>query len=323
METNTQFANDLAVWLFGFLTLLYFGQMAWAWRQGREEITEQRRKDTPLRYHLADCLRTYDDGIRNIWVFAILAIFLPVFLNSISDLTVLVNDKTNKRDVASFVPSLEQLQRSLDATRMQADRSRRESEIIFRREAIRILGEDVVREAEIGTKLRALLDRLSSTGQRSYERVASDMDNAAAATSRVIDELQNISPREASIPGPKYIYYLCLSFVTILITLEFSYLHSLRRSAPDWIPMLLSALVLDLIALLVLVFVVGNPTDWSYPHPQFLTRVAFGIATIVAVVSSVYILMLARTAGALHDGQIDTSLLAELKKNQTATADAG
>lgn len=99
-------------------------------------------------------------------------------------------------------------------------------------------------------------------------------------------------------------YFICVAVITVIITLEFSYVHNLRNSAPEWTPFLLVGLVLDFTALLVFTLVVGHPNDWTDKPMSELLILAMLVTTVIAVLSSFVVLVLARTAGALHTGQI-------------------
>ena len=114
--------------------------------------------------------------------------------------------------------------------------------------------------------------------------------------------------------GSKLLYIVSVGCIGVLITLEFSYLHTLRKSAAEWIPMLLVALALDLIFLLILNFVIRNPDSWNPPHPSSFTIAMLILTTIFATISSFSILVLARVAGALHDGQFDIQKVIDSKK---------
>ncbi len=113
---------------------------------------------------------------------------------------------------------------------------------------------------------------------------------------------------------PTFLYYLCVSCVCVLMTLEFSYLHTLRNNARNWSAMMLAALVLDLMTLLVLLFLVQTPNDWAESLPSIWTQAAYCVATAAAVVSSLFILMLSRVAGAVFDGQVLLSEAASVQE---------
>lgn len=104
--------------------------------------------------------------------------------------------------------------------------------------------------------------------------------------------------------GTQIVYFISVVTISVLITLEFSYIHTLRRSVPDWIPMLLVALAMDFVTLLVFNFIVRHPNHWAV-EPSTFTRLAMILAAIMAFVSSCLILISARTAAALNDGQVD------------------
>ena len=99
------------------------------------------------------------------------------------------------------------------------------------------------------------------------------------------------------------LYSLCLAAIGVIITLELSYVHNLRTSAKDWIPMLVVAIALDIITLVVFFSFVINPHQWGVPLAPG-TRTTMLSATVAAVMSSFMILIFARCAGALTDGQV-------------------
>ena len=133
---------------------------------------------------------------------------------------------------------------------------------------------------------------------------------------------------------PATIYHLCLATIGVLITLELSHVYHVRRSASEWIPMLIVAIGLDVLGLLILFGLVKNPSFW--PNPQLgintvdasqllgeelrerldmavrhdgtlqgFTLVFMGSTTLLAIISSFTILVLARTAAALRDQPVN------------------
>ena len=232
------FVDEVAVWILGFLTFLYVGQIVWAINDAFKPI-EKLKHDDPsidIQVRLYDCLKLFDGGMRNMWVFFVLAILLPVILSTMADLVPLFQGDSESSTPESSTPE-------------------------------------------------------SSTPESSTLK----------------------SQRE---PPPashklRLLYIVCVGCIGVLMTLEFSYLHTLRKSAAEWIPMLLAALALDLMTLLVLNIVIRNPDLWKRSI-ETETVTALIIATIVAITSSFGVLVLARVAGALHDGQIDISKVIEL-----------
>ena len=95
------------------------------------------------------------------------------------------------------------------------------------------------------------------------------------------------------------IYFFCISAIVVLITLEFSYIHNLRRSATEWISVLQVALAVDIATLLTLAFLVGHPQEWT--AVSSITAAFMVTTTSAALLSSFTILLLARTEGALTD----------------------
>lgn len=210
MSTIALYASFSSI-VIGLLICFYVAQIIIAFYQSTSVIGEIESDSTKTKITLFDCVWSYDGGMKNIWVFFVLAIVLPVFLNSISELNEIISHILSEEPVSTLTPYLQ-----------------------------------------------------------------------------------------------RWLYYLSLAVVGVLITLEFSYIHMLRKSAPDWIAMLLSAIVLDFIYLLVLVFVVrsshvdkGEVGGWAF--------LSIFIATIIALASSLFILLLSRVSGAINDKQFDIS----------------
>ena len=100
------------------------------------------------------------------------------------------------------------------------------------------------------------------------------------------------------------VQYLCVATIVALITLEFSYIHNLKETASDWRSMLLVALALDFVALIAVHFVLENPRDWGDYTPNNRSVMAMLIASTLAVISTVFIMVLARTAAAMSEGRV-------------------
>ena len=115
------------------------------------------------------------------------------------------------------------------------------------------------------------------------------------------------------------LYYLCLAAIGVIITLELSYVYNLRRSAKDWIAMLVVAIALDIITLLVFFNFLGNPTTWGNESLDTWTRTMMVCTTLLALVSSFLILIFARAAGALADGQVHFETSSPAQANDDAT----
>ena len=81
------------------------------------------------------------------------------------------------------------------------------------------------------------------------------------------------------------LYFICLASIGVIITLELSYVQLLKRSARDWIPLLVVGIALDVITLVVFFGFVKNPHDWTGALPTG-TRVAMTVATLAALLSS-------------------------------------
>lgn len=308
------FATNAAVTLLVILTALYVVQLSIAVFRTFERTTTRRSDGSDVSVKILDHLTNYHYGLRDAWVFLILALLLPVFLNSMSNLIPLVNYKEK-------VPALEQLLSNLpnqtpqtvetgdprpnDLDRLDSILGALEANTSESQSLISSLQRSIDSDAE-SQRLLSILSTLDSDEELLVQLLR---ESIATLQLRLRDperpstgglEFSELLADVAT-PQSKWVYHVCLTFIGVLITLEFSYVHTLRRSAPDWIPMLLSALVLDLITLLVLIFVVGNPDDWKGTPPATATQTAYAVATIAAFISSVVILVLARTAGALHD----------------------
>ncbi len=109
------------------------------------------------------------------------------------------------------------------------------------------------------------------------------------------------------------LYFISVSTLSVLITLEFSYLYNIWKSTTDWFSVILTALGLDIICLLICIGVVRNPAWWN-ATPEWETLWAMGIAVMISFYSTFRILLSARTAVALHDGHIDSDLLKEVEE---------
>ena len=205
-----EFVRDASVVLLGVLCLLYLVQLWFAGSHGRELL-----KDADYAYSdrvsLFKCLRHHDEGSRNNYIFFVLVVILPVFLNSISDLLSLSGDEY---------------------------------------------------------------------------------------------------------PAQRWTYYLCVTTVGVLITLEFSFLHTLRRSAPDWLPILFSALALDLMTLLVLIVVVGIPDEWR-SIPGGVTMLVLVMTAVLALASSFLIIVLARASSAVRQDRTIVVRTVEYQKEKS------
>lgn len=114
--------------------------------------------------------------------------------------------------------------------------------------------------------------------------------------------LEGSLPIKFLVPRVPVEYFICLAVIVVLITLEFSYVHNLRESAPAWISMLLVALALDFATLLTLTFLVKQPETWKKTLNEW-AEIFMLVTTLVAFFTSFIILVLARTAGAVSDGK--------------------
>ena len=100
------------------------------------------------------------------------------------------------------------------------------------------------------------------------------------------------------------VYFMSIATISVLLTLEFSYINNLWKNASEWIPTLLAALALDFANLLVLNFFVQQPNQWTFT-PSAYTQSAMIMAAVLAFCATFLILICARTAAALNAGQID------------------
>ena len=106
------------------------------------------------------------------------------------------------------------------------------------------------------------------------------------------------------------LYFGCLAAIGVILTLELSYVHNLRKSAREWIPMLVVAIALDIIALLVFFLLVETPHAWPAREKlDDMTRLTMVMTTLLALCSSFLILIFARAAGALDDGKVDLAFV--------------
>ena len=104
------------------------------------------------------------------------------------------------------------------------------------------------------------------------------------------------------------LYFACLATIGVLITLELSHVYHLRRNANEWIPMLVVAIALDILTLLIFFTLIGHPATWLDTGDGTLTgmlRWMMSITTVIALYSSLVVLVYARAAGALSDEQVD------------------
>ncbi len=296
ITATAEFISGSAIVILSVLSGLYVLQLVFAIYRGAELTLMTRSDNTIVRVRLWSHLRDYNHGLRDAWVFFVLAILLPVFLNSLSGLIPLIGLKERVLELArpqdrigltnDGIPEMSSSVRDLEvAVLSSVDRAL---------EAVEPGGDTTHLEeikASVETRMPDIRGRISSL-QNIWVQV---LEQRRREQSK---ELEGLSQR-AEMLYPTWLYHLCLACIGVLITLEFSYVHTFRRSAPDWIPLLLAALVLDLITLLVLVFVVGNPADWRGAAPHKYTQLMYVVATCAALVSSFVILITARIAGLL------------------------
>jgi len=225
------FISYLTVAVFAILSIFYMVQGYFAKQRATQPLTVNQSDGTQVSTNLFRATLHFDDGLRNLWVFFILAIFVPVFLASMVDIV-------------------------------------------------------------------SLVDKLSPTfSQKNEEFSASSSTDSIAGSSK-----SSQKDEKYSAPRPTVEYFICLAIIVVLITLEFSYVHNLRESATVWIPMLLVALALDFATLLTFTFLVKPPDIWEKNITGWAEAFMI-ITTVLALITSFMILVLARTAGALFDGK--------------------
>ena len=104
--------------------------------------------------------------------------------------------------------------------------------------------------------------------------------------------------------GAQLVYFVSIVTISVLITLEFSYIYNLGQDVSEWRPALLVALALDLVNLLVFNLIVQHPSQWI-SRPSASMQGSMVIATGFAFLSTFLVLICARTSAALKAGQID------------------
>ena len=104
--------------------------------------------------------------------------------------------------------------------------------------------------------------------------------------------------------------HLFMTILIVLIALEFSYIHNLRRVKSDWVSMLLVASTLDFATLLAIVF--SSQGDLDAFELPFM-----GITTFTALVSTYFVLVYSRVSGALSENQVRWRDLKEDKRRKT------
>lgn len=104
-----------------------------------------------------------------------------------------------------------------------------------------------------------------------------------------------------------FVYYVSLTAAIVLITLEVSHIHMLRKSAADWLPYLAVSLVFDVIVLIALHAIVLYPSLWEEKgyYPSRVTVAGMATATVVAAVVTSSILLFARVASDVNNEKID------------------
>ena len=95
------------------------------------------------------------------------------------------------------------------------------------------------------------------------------------------------------------IYYICISIIAVLITVEASLLLSLRDIGGIWIAMLLASIIMDIISLFFLNSM-GSPFEWitdkSYPAILGSTTLFMSLLAFICFISSFVIIIFARSS---------------------------
>ena len=243
------FAYEHASLIFSALILFYLIQILIALYRSTQPFSPAPVQDKSIQITLLDAAKSFDGGLRNIWTFFILVIFVPAFFATLGDMTPLIDDPKALSNIEQkSIPASDPVGQLPDGTLVTVDPS-------------------VDADA---------LNALKKADSDAYERA---LRSAAS-------------------------YFLCVSILVVLITLEFSYLHNLRRSATEWVSMLLVALALDLATMLTITLLLRNPHGWTKALASSI-EIFMWTTTVLALLSSFLILVLARTAGAVFDNQVD------------------
>ena len=244
------FAYEHASLIFGALILFYLIQILIALYRSTQPFSPAPVQDKSIQITLLDAAKSFDGGLRNIWTFFILVIFVPAFFATLGDITPLIDDPKALSNIE---------QESIPAS------------------------DPVVGQLPDGTPV-AVDPSVDADALNALRKADSDAYKRALRSA-------------AS-------YFLCVSILVVLITLEFSYLHNLRRSATEWVSMLLVALALDLATMLTITLLLRNPHGWTKALASTI-EIFMWTTTVLALLSSFLILVLARTAGAVFDNQVD------------------
>ena len=129
--------------------------------------------------------------------------------------------------------------------------------------------------------------------------VLSSADNIVAILNSDIEDIEDSANIFSRIH-----YHFCVAAISVLITLEFSNIYNLIKKIPQWTPLLLVSLVLDILSLSTLIFVVQNPEQWDV-HPGLSTQIFMAATVLTATFSSLHIFIFAKISEALYNGEID------------------
>ena len=110
------FANGCSGFILVVLSTLYYIQLRLAYKKGNEKQKVKLTDKCAITVDMFECLENHDDGYRNVWAFTILAVLLPVFLNSMSDLRSIISFS---EPIYSNPPEFSSLQRTLDRLESQ------------------------------------------------------------------------------------------------------------------------------------------------------------------------------------------------------------
>ena len=142
---------------------------------------------------------------------------------------------------------------------------------------------------DLGRALRLALDDIETTA-------VIDSSVVAQFTTSFLGYYETLS-RQGFLPPPGFLVHLFVTIIIVLIALEFSYIHNLRRVRSDWISMLLVASTLDFATILAIVLASRHTLD-IYILPFM------GVTTALALLSTYFVLVYSRISGALSEGQV-------------------
>lgn len=267
-----KYIGSFSVNLFLILFICYALQGVFSWLRAKASVSAIRPDGTEGETNLFSALRYFDDGLQNT-VWVFL--ILGVFLPVIL---------TSMNDV---VPLLDNEEKT-----------------------VTIKGEFIIEEKGSGEMLK---DINTSERDKLIDLVGT-IDTNDILEEAIKGKFKIVYPLEVNydIFYQSVLFFTYISIISVIITLEFSYIHNLRNSAPEWTPFLLVSLVLDLTTLLAFILGVKHPDRWT-EKLTLVPQVMMLLTAVAALLSSFLVLVLSRTAGALHERQIDFPSRDEIK----------